>query len=201
VVPAKVATYSVHKGETAMGTDINGTDLNCHNYGRSVREVRQMLKSLSKDLVNWAGLVHDDFPDLDYDDFLNLGLVMYILNSDVSKIITRFSQTQYAHISREYFLPLDKCNIDDGNKILREVGGIFRTKRKHKTLTLEAVSDQIGVHQSHLSRFESGQRKWGIALLKDLAKALDPSLNLASIFGILGITEADYKRIKRGKQR
>jgi transcriptional regulator with XRE-family HTH domain len=109
------------------------------------------------------------------------------------------SPTQHVRISSEHFLSVDMVTGDDRKEVLRELGGLFRGIRKHKGLSLEEVSDQIGVDLSYLSRFETGQRKWSIALLKDLTQALDPSLNLDSILGLIGSSEAKYKRIKTKK--
>ncbi|WP_405182523.1 XRE family transcriptional regulator [Nocardia sp. NBC_01377] len=60
---------------------------------------------------------------------------------------------------------------DDFDAVLAAVGPRLREMRRHRDLTLTALSETTGIPISTLSRLESGHRKPGLELLLPLARA------------------------------
>ena len=61
-------------------------------------------------------------------------------------------------------------------RLRKELGGNVARIRKEKAMTQETLASKSGIHRVTISRVENGQLTPGIALLKQLAKALSTTL-------------------------
>jgi transcriptional regulator with XRE-family HTH domain len=65
-----------------------------------------------------------------------------------------------------------------GDQVLREFGARLRLARDQSGLSQEAVADQLGVTQAHISQIESGQINVSLKTIARLAGAVGCTLSL-----------------------
>lgn len=69
------------------------------------------------------------------------------------------------------------------------IGGRIRTLRKRKNLSQEQLADMVWISATHMSHIETGSTKLSLAVLVDLAEALEVGAD-----EILGLASGEAKR-------
>ena len=84
----------------------------------------------------------------------------------------------------------------NGNRL----GEILKTRRQDRGLTLLDLSEQTGVHQTHLGRIERGERHPSASILRRVAESLDfTEIELLKLGDYLSPDQVD-ERIARFKK-
>lgn len=83
-------------------------------------------------------------------------------------------------------MPEDRF-AEEVRKERRKLGAVLRELREEHGLTQQEAASRIGITQSAMSRFESGERGFGIAELRIIARAYGKTLAELLARGLLSL--------------